>query len=444
MKVFVFDVCVTVGWRWLTARDWELLGSLASKKKCNLKPAARVSQRANQCNRRGQERRLTYKPERRIWYDWLKKTRKTRKLTVALFLFSPLLKQLRLSCPSDRRQSIHQHAVVALSHDPRDTCESEFNTEASSELFPVFLHFLAASKSFLHQTVFFVVVFSPHSEQRPETRGWSWSCNPLCQADLKCQRRHFFYAENLSRRPKAANWSRRLDLTAQFVLRRGVWLIRPGFSCGQRAAAFLPPQSSICAAPFQHRRYATLLLTALCGVPRTHTGGWQRRKAVPPITIKRFLSKHFTSFTPLRAHHSAPRLWESSSEPRLRNRQRRNSRRPVAPVNSPLATSAHESRHIVTGRGLKKRPSRAYTRPGRKEQRWPWEALCASIVGDDSHVRTLADMHEIQGHGHPGPAAVWCHTLEFLKLSHAHFYEMEPLAAYEDWRSFNMKVPQKK
>lgn len=52
--------------------DWELLGSLASKKKCNLQPAARVSQRDNQCNRRCQERRLTYKPERRIWYDWLK------------------------------------------------------------------------------------------------------------------------------------------------------------------------------------------------------------------------------------------------------------------------------------------------------------------------------------------------------------------------------------
>lgn len=154
-----------------------------------------------------------------------------------------------------------------------------------------------------------------------------------------------------------------------------------------------------------------------------------------------------TSFTPLRAHHSAPRLWECSSEPRLRNRQRRISRQPVAPVNPlPHATSAHESQHIVTGRGLKKRTSRAYTRPGRKERRWPWEALCASIVGDDSHVRTLADMHEIQGHGHPGPAAVWCHTLEFLKLSHAHFYfyEMEPLAAYEDWRSFNMKVPPQK
>lgn len=179
-------------------------------------------------------------------------------------------------------------------------------------------------------------------------------------------------------------------------------------------------------------------------MPRTHTGGGggQRRKAVPPITIKHFLSKHFTSFAPLRAHHSAPRLWERSSEPRLRNRQRRI--RPVAPVNSP---PCHICTRITThcnGKGVKKRTSRAYTRPGRKERRWPWEALCASIVGDDSHVRTLADMHEIQGHGPPGPAAVWCHTLEFLKLSHAHFYEMEPLAAYEDWRSFNMKVPPQK
>lgn len=179
-------------------------------------------------------------------------------------------------------------------------------------------------------------------------------------------------------------------------------------------------------------------------MPRTHTGGWQRRKAVPPITIKRFLSKHFTSFTPLRAHHSAPRLWERPSEPHLRNRQRRISRQPVAPGNSP---PCHICTRITThcnGKGVKKRTSRAYTRPGRKERRWPWEALCASIVGDDSHVRTLADMHEIQGHGHPRPAAVWCHTLEFLKLSHAHFYQMEPLAAYEDWRSFNMKAPPKK
>lgn len=152
--------------------------------------------------------------------------------------------------------------------------------------------------------------------QRPEA---DLDPDPLCQTDLKHQQPlffFFFYLLNLRGRPKLRTGQDDTTSLLRLSYGRASDLLDQAFVGGQRAAACLPLQSSICAAPFEHHRYATLSLTALCNVLRTHTGMVTAEKSLPSANNQTYSEQtlHFASPPPpSRSRRSAPPGCESAS-----------------------------------------------------------------------------------------------------------------------------------
>lgn len=332
------------GWRPETG---SFLGSLAGKKKCNLKPAATVAQCADQW-----ESHLTYNPEPSIWFDWLKKPRMTR--TVALCVFSPFIKATVSVLPTWQ---------VTINPPARSGYAVTWRQGHLWNCFQSFCTYRRHRKVFFNRLCFLLgFFFCPPLWAKTRGQGLIlMHATPFPKQILSVNSDIFVYVQNLSGQPKLRTGQG--DATSLLSLSSGGasdWLDQ-ALVGGQRAAACLPPQL-----PYALLLFSTAItqlsyspLFVMCQGP-TREEGWG--DSGEKLSLRSQSNIFWANTSLLSLHrppelaHSAPRLWECSSEPRLRNRQK--AHQPLASGSSkfpPCHICARITTHCNGNGGLKKK-----------------------------------------------------------------------------------------